>query len=396
MAVELTRESLLAERPVWPLAQRLAHWALALATIVALVSGLWLPEWYLPLHVAAGVTAGLALLFRLVAGLVGPPPFAFDALPISWEALHAHLRALLHRRAPGHLAHNPLGSVMVVALLATCALLVSTGLVVWGGQEKSGPLAALTGYDLARTARPWHVALAWVMLVLVAGHLLGVLVESRLARESLILAMLTGRKPFHPGAPDARALMQADPQAHVRATVAGAVAAAVALLGGAVLTTLPPRGFTQVHYPRAYLEECGACHDPYHPSLLPADRWDELLAGLDDHFGEDASLDASTTEEIRRFLVGTAAFAWDTEAAREIRASLPDDGLGRLRMTASSWWRMRHGRLDDAWFRSPDVGGRINCGGCHGDALTGLFADGEIRLPALSARGRSQQEAITR
>ena len=59
----------------------------------------------------------------------------------------------------------------------------------------------------------------------------------------------------------------------------------------------------------AYKAECGSCHVPYPPKLLPAQSWRALMARLDRHFGSDASLDARTSEEISRYLA--------TESPRE-------------------------------------------------------------------------------
>jgi rRNA maturation protein Nop10 len=33
----------------------------------------------------------------------------------------------------------------------------------------------------------------------------------------------------------------------------------------------------------AYVQECGACHSPYPPALLPKDSWQRLMGGLDKH-----------------------------------------------------------------------------------------------------------------
>ena len=50
--------------------------------------------------------------------------------------------------------------------------------------------------------------------------------------------------------------------------------------------------------PEAYATECGACHLAYPPALLPARSWQRLMAGLDTHFGSDASLDAATAQPL--------------------------------------------------------------------------------------------------
>ena len=38
--------------------------------------------------------------------------------------------------------------------------------------------------------------------------------------------------------------------------------------------------------------ECSSCHMAYHPGLLPERSWRKMMAELDKHFGQNASLDA--------------------------------------------------------------------------------------------------------
>ena len=35
--------------------------------------------------------------------------------------------------------------------------------------------------------------------------------------------------------------------------------------------------------------ECSGCHMLYHPGLLPERSWNKMMAGLEKHFGENAS-----------------------------------------------------------------------------------------------------------
>ena len=56
----------------------------------------------------------------------------------------------------------------------------------------------------------------------------------------------------------------------------------------------------------AYKAECGSCHVPYPPGLLPASSWQQLMSRLDKHFGSDASLDAKLHAEISRYLAAHA------------------------------------------------------------------------------------------
>jgi len=43
-----------------------------------------------------------------------------------------------------------------------------------------------------------------------------------------------------------------------------------------------------------YIDECAACHMAYPTGFLPERSWQKMMGSLDDHFGENAELDATT------------------------------------------------------------------------------------------------------
>ena len=47
----------------------------------------------------------------------------------------------------------------------------------------------------------------------------------------------------------------------------------------------------------AYEEECGSCHMAYPPGLLPGVSWQRLMAELDNHFGDNAEIDALALQD---------------------------------------------------------------------------------------------------
>ena len=51
-----------------------------------------------------------------------------------------------------------------------------------------------------------------------------------------------------------------------------------------------------------YIEECGACHLAYAPDLLPVESWQQIMLGLEDHFGDNAELDQETSDILRTYL----------------------------------------------------------------------------------------------
>ncbi len=158
---------------------RIAHWALAGSVLTCL----WLHEGG-PWHERLGYAALLLASARSGAGWLAPAPhLRFAGFVRGPRATWAYARALLARREPRHLGHNPLGGWMIVALLA-CAMLAGA----------SGALYATDRFWGDPLLYALHQVAGWSFAALVPLHLGGVLVTSLLQRENLLGAMLTGRK----------------------------------------------------------------------------------------------------------------------------------------------------------------------------------------------------------
>ena len=128
-------------------------------------------------------------------------------------------------------------------------------------------------------------------------------------------------------------------------------------------------------------QECSACHTLYVPSLLPARSWQKMMGGLTDHFGEDASLDATATSEIAGFLSTYAADAgWGGRGERVARSISPADTP--LRITGTRWFQGNHHELSPAVFKRAAIKGAYNCTACHGAAAEqGVFDEERVRIP---------------
>lgn len=126
----------------------------------------------------------------------------------------------------------------------------------------------------------------------------------------------------------------------------------------------------------AYRQECGSCHVAYPPKLLSAPSWRAVMAGLDIHFGDDASLEPAVAREIAAWLEANAG-------RRDTRA----DGKPLLRISATPWFRKEHRReIDAGVVRHPEVKTFANCGACHAGAEKGDYAERGIRVPGGRAR----------
>lgn len=122
-----------------------------------------------------------------------------------------------------------------------------------------------------------------------------------------------------------------------------------------------------------FKKECGACHMPFQPGFLPKRSWEAVMGGLKDHFGENAELDAATTEAITQYLVANAADARDP-APRILRGV--DAKATPLRITETPWWRREHEKeVRPEAFLNPKVGSKANCVACHAGADKGVYED---------------------
>ena len=130
--------------------------------------------------------------------------------------------------------------------------------------------------------------------------------------------------------------------------------------------------------PPAYAQECAACHTAYAPGLLPARSWQRVMAGLDKHYGTDASLDAATAAQIGAWLQANAG------TYKRVREEPPQD-----RITKADWFQRKHREIDASVWKLASVKSAANCGACHGGADQGDFDDDRLKLPAgLDARLR--------
>lgn len=94
------------------------------------------------------------------------------------------------------------------------------------------------------------------------------------------------------------------------------------------------------------------------------------MSGLDQHFGEDASLSAAENKEITAFLVNSASNRWSAKTAP-------------LRITESLWFKTKHNNREippDTW-RRPSVKSPANRQACHAEAAKAAFNENRIKIP---------------
>jgi hypothetical protein len=119
-----------------------------------------------------------------------------------------------------------------------------------------------------------------------------------------------------------------------------------------------------------WAQECSACHIAYAPGLLPAASWRKVMAGLDQHFGADASLTAPENQAVSAFLVANASNRWTGTGAP-------------LRITETPWFKRKHNSKEvpaAVWQRAA-VKSPANCQACHAGADKADFNEHAVKIP---------------
>lgn len=122
--------------------------------------------------------------------------------------------------------------------------------------------------------------------------------------------------------------------------------------------------------PKAYTQECAACHTAYPPGMLPRASWSRIMSGLDRHYGTDASLDAATLQQLDAWLQAHAG------TYKKVREDPPDD-----RITRAPWFEREHRKVEAATWQLPSVKSAANCAACHAGADRGVYDDDDLRIP---------------
>jgi cytochrome b len=155
-------------RPVWDLFVRFFHWTL----VACVLTNSFILDDGETVHQWAGYLASALVLSRVVWGFIGSRHARFADFSPTPSRITQHLRGMLSGQIEFHRGHNPLGALMMMALMG---LVLALGLTGW--------MQGLDAY--------WGEA--WLQdLHKVIGE--GLIVLGRLERTRLVKAMITGVK----------------------------------------------------------------------------------------------------------------------------------------------------------------------------------------------------------
>ena len=164
---------------VWDKFVRFFHWSLVacvLANFFVIDDGETVHQWL-------GYTASILVCARIVWGFIGSRHARFSDFFPTPAAIRQHLRDMMSGSKEHHDGHNPLGAVVMLAMLAIVLSLGATGYLqttdAFWGEEWLQEL---------------HEGLASALIAIAGFHALAAIVMSRIERTNLVAAMITGVK----------------------------------------------------------------------------------------------------------------------------------------------------------------------------------------------------------
>lgn len=220
---------------VWPRSVRLFHWINVITISLLIVIGLIIFNsktlgvtvdakiLLKTIHVSIGYIFTINLIIRLVMGFIGSSNEKWSHTLPFMKGYKKELTEFKRSPQQAYKGHNPLGKLMVLALLIAMTIQMATGLILAGTDIYYPPLGQHFAKSIAvdetqlDAIKPYskvnvdderykqlrefrspiittHVYAFYALLVLIPFHILGVIIGERREKSGLVSAMINGYK----------------------------------------------------------------------------------------------------------------------------------------------------------------------------------------------------------
>ena len=130
-----------------------------------------------------------------------------------------------------------------------------------------------------------------------------------------------------------------------------------------------------------YIKECGSCHFPYQPGLLPSNSWKKMMVNLDKHFETDATLAPEDFVTLSKYLNDNSAEKnMNYKRSNRIVSSLLPGQVADS-ISTTPYMVQKHREIRKDLITQPDVKGLFNCMACHTTADKGIYSERAINIP---------------
>ncbi|MDD3602523.1 MAG: cytochrome b/b6 domain-containing protein [Sulfurovum sp.] len=364
---------------IWPLFNRVLHIALIVFFSISFILGDM--DNLLDYHAIFGILFALLFVIRIIWGFIGPKYSKFKDFNFNKSDLKTYLISPF-KHTKEYIGHNPASSFAIIAMMILSLFAALTGMLAYGIEKNHGIFSFLhSGYfKQMELFEELHEITANMLLGVIAIHAAGSLIDRFIKRGDAIDSMISGYKKL-------------SSNIAIRMNIFQKIFAIISLVlfvyafyymistkndNIMIASAYQKQDYSRIH--PEFANECGSCHITYPPYLLPKQSWAMMMQDLENHFGDDASIDTKTNLSISAFLKENSAENSTHEAAFKILKSLKENN-STIAITKTPYWKSRHKHINNQIFVSQEVKSKANCTACHQNIEYGLIENTFIKVP---------------
>ncbi|TEY03036.1 cytochrome b/b6 domain-containing protein [Campylobacter sp. US33a] len=325
-------------------------------------------------HALLGVLFFAIIAFRIIWGFVGTKYSLFK--DFQFKGLAKYLFSILAIKEK-HIGHNPASSIAIILMLILGILIFISGMLALGVEERAGFFAKLYfTYDVFSYIKDLHEFFVNFFVFVVVIHILGVLIDKFYNKADALDSMIHGYKNTNINESVSLNIFQ-------KIFFASFLLFFIALFFYLLYPKNQIIGIKDLKYDFSYMQnedysiyqkECGSCHIAYVSYLLPKKAWNNIMNNLENHFGDDASLDEMDRKAILSFLEKNSMEEFNTK----FKANLKNENVNEIAITNYNFYKRTHRKIPEEVFHSTKVKSRANCQNCHQFAQEGFFSKSQI------------------
>ncbi|PLY09672.1 MAG: hypothetical protein C0625_00270 [Arcobacter sp.] len=361
---------------IWSIPTRVFHILFALFILLAFLTGD--EDRFLNYHAVIGYFVFILLSFRIIWGFFGPKHSRFKDFPLSIKKAKDFMLTIFEKKQ-NYVGHNPMASYVMVAMLVVTFLIILSGVLTFGIQEGKGLFSYLNSsmFKEMDLFKEIHEILSNLLIALIAAHLGGVVFDRLFHKKDETLnSIVTGYK-----------VTSEDNSISLNMFQKTIFIFFVLLFVGFVIFNInQPKNllvasvYTPIDYKvqnELFVTECGSCHTLYTPNLLPKKSWRLIMSDLENHFGDDASLEKEDNISILNFLLKNSAEESTKEVSFKILDSIKNKDI--IAISDTVFWKHTHKDIPKTLFSHEQIKSKANCKACHLDIEKGLIEDENIK-----------------
>lgn len=178
---------------VWDLPVRIFHWLLVICLIAQWLTAEVLED-MLYIHFYIGYFTLSLIIFRFFWGFVGSRYAKFSSFLAGPKAIYAYLSALVSKKTHSSIGHNPLGGLLLPAILLLVGAQAISGLFTTDDILSEGPYYSNASSAVQNIMQWLHHNVYLIIVALVVLHLVAIAWYRLVLKNDLIGPMLHGQK----------------------------------------------------------------------------------------------------------------------------------------------------------------------------------------------------------